>query len=149
MRQNGLTLIEVMVALAIVAAGLAIALPAVRTGPSGLDLEAAARQVAGSLRDARGAAIASGRPTSFALDVASGRFGWDRPQQLHGKAAGIALALVTTEDRQRSRTTGSIGFFPDGGSTGGGVELAGAGRRITVVVDWLNGGVRVVRNGSR
>ena len=51
---------------------------------------------------------------------------------------GVSLAVVAVDGQ-----TAAITFLPDGSSTGGRVELAGAARRVQVGVDWLTGRVTV------
>ena len=55
--------------------------------------------------------------------------------------AGVSLAVVAAGGEGAAIT-----FLPDGSSTGGRVELAGAARRVQVGVDWLTGRV-VVADG--
>jgi general secretion pathway protein H len=43
---------------------------------------------------------------------------------------------------------GAIRFYPDGGSSGGGVVVRDGGRRFIVLVDWLSGNISVVRDAT-
>jgi general secretion pathway protein H len=126
---------------------LAVALPFAPKSGTSLEVDTTAREIAASMRGARAAAIASNRPVEFRVDVAKGVFGYDRASRPR-KADGIELALFTTEERRASATGGSIRFFPDGSSTGGGVAVSYGKRRLVVMVDWLSGGVSVVRDAA-
>ena len=143
-----MTLLEVLVALGIMALVLAVALPMRPRGASTIELESAAQEIAADLRETRAAAIARNKPVSFRIDVASGAYGHDRQKQLPGKTAGIHVTLFTTEQQRLSQSLGSIRFFPDGGSTGGGVALTAGARRVVVLVDWLSGQVSVAPDAA-
>lgn len=134
----GFTLIEVLVVLAIL--GLTAGLVATR-GPgrnAALDLRAASGEVARAMRLARTQAIAGNAPVPVVLDPAAAgyRVGDGPPRRL---AAGIDLSVVAVAGAGLP----TILFTPDGSSSGGRVELAAAGRRVQVSVEWLTGRVVV------
>jgi general secretion pathway protein H len=128
----GFTLIEMIVVLAILGllAGLIVS-----RGPmhsQRLDLEAAAQQVAGSLRLARANAIAQDRTILWRADA--GGFGLPGGR-LYRLPAGISM-----------RGPATIGFAGDGSSSGGNLLLAGGTRNVTVAVNWLTGGISLSNN---
>lgn len=142
-REAGFTLIEVLVVVAVI--GLAIGLVTAR-GParsSALEVREAAGEVALALRQARGLAIASGHRVTFTLDVArhAYRVNDDLVRPL---PAAVALAMTAAVgEAEEGVTAATIGFLPDGSSSGGRIRLvAGATRRL-VAVDWLTGRVTV------
>ena len=51
----------------------------------------------------------------------------------------MKILLTTARSELTSETVGGIRFYPDGGSTGGSVELESNGRIYTVDVLWLTG----------
>ncbi len=131
-RDQGFTLIEVLVVL--VVAGLAIGLVLGR-GPmrsAGLETRAMANGIAGTLRAARSRAIAGDQPITVAIDPARHlmRVGAAAPRSLAG---GVALAAPLA----------GITFAPDGSSSGGHIDLANGPFRMQVAVDWLTGRVSV------
>jgi prepilin-type N-terminal cleavage/methylation domain-containing protein len=69
-RSRGLTLIEILVVLAIIALVTAIALPMV-TGTSNAEIRSAARQLASGLRLARSEAVSQRRETFLVIDLAA------------------------------------------------------------------------------
>lgn len=140
MNEKGLTLVEMLVALAIMAFMLGLAMPFMRATPA-VTLDQAARRIAAGLREARSAAMRQSRPVAFTIDTATGRFGHERLERLAASNPPIVLSLFTTSDQQRGTAAGTIRFFSDGGSTGGGIALAQGDRRIQVLVDWLTGHV--------
>lgn len=143
-----MTLLEVLVALCIISGSLAIAVPYMQR-PSGITLDDAARKLALGLRTARSTAIRTNSPVAFVVDTESRRFGHDSLTTLAGDDPPIAMSLVTTSESRLGAAAGTIRFFPDGGSTGGGVELVQRSRSLEVRVDWLTGRVSVSREAVR
>lgn len=137
--QAGFTLIEVIVVLAVLGmvGGMVLARGPARS--AGLELRLAGNAVAQALRLARTEAIARNQPVPVVFDTAAAtlRVGARAAQAL---PPGIAVAVVTAAD-ESAGPRGAIRFLPDGSSTGGRVELASAGRRVQVGVDWVTGRV--------
>jgi len=130
-RQSGFTLLEMIVVLVIL--GLMLTLVITR-GPmhsARLDTEAAARELAGTLRLARGRAIAQNQPISVELAP-------------HGyQVSGLAAHTIPGD----VAITGNpeIRFAPDGSSSGGTVVVQSATSRMVIVVNWLTGGVEMAQ----
>lgn len=137
---RGFTLLEVMVALAIMALGMSTAMTFMPKRSSALEVESTARQIAAMLREARSTAIASNHPVGVHVDASRGNFG--------ARTTPLQLELYTTADQSTTESAGSIRFYPDGGSTGGGVAVKDGARRFVVLVDWLSGNVSVVRDAA-
>jgi general secretion pathway protein H len=137
---DGFTLIEVVVALAIL--GLALVLVAGFKPPwsSGLRLKGTAAELTSQLRLARSEAIVRNRTILFDIDVASHRYNVG-DGTVHNLPTNLVIELTTIAGESRGRTTGDIRFNPDGSSTGGRISLADGQRRIAVGVDWLTGRV--------
>src|SRR5271169_192561 len=141
-KQGGFTLIELVVALAVI--GLALVLIVGYKAPwsSGLGLEGTASELASGLRLARSQAIADNQPVAFSLDLAGHRYrvGGEAPRSL---PARLSIALLTVDGERRSTAIGDIRFNPDGSSTGGRITLADGSHRVAVGVDWLTGRVTI------
>jgi general secretion pathway protein H len=137
--QRGFTLIEVIVALGILALITASALPLLFGAGAKADARVAAREIAAGLRMTRNLAMLRGHAEAFLIDSASGAFragSTAAPRRIPGD---VRLILFTTIGERRNATAGSIRFFPDGSSTGGGVRLRAGNSRAEVLVDWLTG----------
>jgi general secretion pathway protein H len=144
---DGFTLLETLVALALIAVLLAVAVPALIT-PTGVQLRSAAHTVASGLRQARLEAIRQQRPIALQVDVEA------RTLQLEGKGRTrelpreLELELFTAQREMIEPQRGGIRFYPDGSSTGGQVTLTLDGLSTRVVVEWLTGRVRVEETPS-
>lgn len=139
---RGFTLIELLVALAIVAVLFAVLMPNTSRRHGRAELEASARAVGSALRLTRGHAIAASREETFVVDVGKAAYRPAGAKTAFVLPKGVRVALFTAED-QLSATAGTIRFYPDGSSSGGGVALMLEGLRYDVLVDWLTGGVSI------
>jgi general secretion pathway protein H len=144
-RARGMTLIEILVVLAIMAIGAALVVPMVSgAGASTGDLKTAARQIAAGLRHARSEAIAQRRETLVTLDLEKKSFKVaDEPREI-ALPPKVDLKLFTAQSDLVSERQGAIRFFPDGGSNGGRVTVASGERKFEVDVDWLTGRVAIL-----
>ena len=119
---RGFTLIELAVALAIIALVALVVLPRLGWIVGAGEFAEAREHVVSELRIARGRAIEQRRSAVV------------EPESLAG--AGVTLTVAPAD---------GIRFHPDGSSSGGRVVLASGRREATVVVDWLTGRVHVAR----
>lgn len=143
-RNAGFTLLEVLVALALLAMIYALVPPMINVGGSTAELKAGARQVAAGLRKARSQAIATRGEATLTVDVDGRRFwlsGEDKPRGLPRQAD---INVFTAEGEVTDPGTAAIRFYPDGSSTGGRVTLAMGERKYHVDVDWLTGQVAIL-----
>jgi general secretion pathway protein H len=85
-----------------------------------LATQAAAREVAEAMREARGRAITGGQPVTVVLPPLPG---W------------LAVSVKAPP--------GGIVFMPDGSASGGRVLLGGGGQEVAVEADWLTGRVQI------
>lgn len=116
----GFTLLEMLVVVAVMGLVLAMAAGFGRAHGGWLATRAAAQRVAEAMQEARGRAIASGRPVALVMPRL--------PRWL-----GV---------RMQAGPRGIV-FEPDGSALGGRVRLDDKGRRITIAADWLTGHVSI------
>jgi general secretion pathway protein H len=138
-RDNGFTLLELLVVLAIMSLVVAITLPNLRLPGFASDTARAARQIASGLADARQQAIHTNLENAFVVDLAqhSYQIASKPPVSLKGIES---LTLLTAERGVIDGSRGMIRFYPDGSSDGGELSVKGGdGARITIRVNWLTG----------
>ncbi|MCL2297764.1 MAG: GspH/FimT family pseudopilin [Proteobacteria bacterium] len=145
---RGITLLEMMVVLVLVAIVMGTALPILLgDGPTDREMRSAARQLAAAARHVRAEAVAQRRETFLVLDLENKRFRIDQDSREYQLPEAVLLALFTAQTDQISETVGSIRFFPDGGSNGGRITVSAgenSDRKYEVDIDWLTGRVAIL-----
>ncbi len=140
---HGFTLIELLVVLFLLGVVYALAGPMLEGSSGGVDMKAAARQLAAGLRKARVTALSEGRDAVMTIQLASRQFsvsGDPRSYQLPGK---LDLSLFTAQSERIASDSGNIRFFADGSSTGGRITVSSGTHQQQVDVDWLTGRVKI------
>jgi len=143
-RVMGMTLLELLIVLSIMALIAAMVVPMFNGRVSNTELKSAAREVAAGLRFARSDAVATRHETRVVLDLEQRTFRIDRDARVHKLPKEVDLKLFTAQSDIVDGKTGAIRFFPDGGSNGGRVTIAAGERKYEVDVDWLTGRVAIL-----
>lgn len=122
--EAGFTLLELLVVLSIFALSLAIAVPSVSSGLTGLRIKTSARTVAASLNHARSRAQGSG--ATYYAEISEGRVAVSS-----GGQKGV-FKEVAMPDEVRLKADGAsvIAFYPAGGSSGGSVDVRDASGKV-------------------
>jgi general secretion pathway protein H len=140
-RDDGFTLLEMLIVLAIMGAVLGVA---VMHGPmrsQALQTRAAAGALAQTLRLARAEAIERHRVVAVVIDPQLHSFAGDlAPVRTLAPEMGVTLLPGTVAG---PGDTGVVRFSPDGSASGGGVVLGNGNRKLRIEVEWLTGRVRV------
>ena len=138
-RARGFTMLELLVVMSIVGLLLAVTVPASARFYESIQYRQAVRDVITALASARYRAINSGRAQDVIVDPGNNRL------ELNGEIThlpgGFEVAVHSARELNRERL-GVIRFYPEGGSSGGGIDMEredGSGVRISV--DWLVGRV--------
>ena len=136
----GFTVLELIVVLVVLGGLSLVALGGLRRD-AGPNTRIVAREVGLALRRTRAVALAANRPALFTIDLDRRSFaGADGLTLPIPPQAAIRLDMPAAGSGHR---TGTIAFLPDGGSSGGAITVAVAGRSATVAADWLTGAVTV------
>lgn len=147
-RARGLSLIEIVLVIALIAGITAVTASAFGVGIQGAQLRESARTIATQLRATRTQAIATGRPQRFTLDPEAHT--WSAPNGKRGEIPeAIGITFTGARQAQVKRDEGAVLFFEDGASTGGRVQLRREDQVWNVDVAWLTGTVKVTREGAR
>jgi general secretion pathway protein H len=139
---NGFALIEIVVAMAIVAIVVTLVLPRVSREPGPGALEAKAYEIAALFRDDRNAAMMGRREVVSRIEL-------DRRIAVSG-ARNRAIRVpdsvqihMVQSDQEAFAGGGGIRFYPDGRTSGGVVTLHRGKYGFQVSVNWLTANVEV------
>jgi len=143
-RTQGFTLVEIMVVMVIIALVMGLVATSMTRSISGAEARAASRKLVASLRYTRARAIIDKKEQVFQVDTEN------RSYQAPGRKKitlpkGVDVTITTARSEFTSENVGGIRFFPDGGSTGGHIELLVNEREYRVNVAWLTGETHMER----
>jgi general secretion pathway protein H len=138
-RPRGFSLVELLVALAIGALLVAVAVPSSVRFYESMQLRQATRDAASLLAAARERALSSGVAQDVMVKPAARRI-WFAGREI--TVPDKFTVTVHGAAELNLDDTGVIRFYPEGGSSGGGIDLTrDGGSGIAVNVDWLVGKV--------
>lgn len=146
--QAGTTLLEMVCALAIVAAIAAFALPRISLGTTRARLEAYAVETAALLKADRTAALRRGTPVETLVDAPGRRIRSGASGRSVRLPADVAITAVLPRFCNARPAGGGIRFFASGMSCGGVVTLVHERTGFEVRVNWLTGGVEIAPRGA-
>lgn len=138
-RQQGFTLLELIVVLFIVVLGFAAIGISISSGNDSTEIKAAARDIVSALRYARGQALISHEETTVAFDLDDNSYTISNRDKVYSIADTISLTVVTAQSELTGQGQGSIRFFADGSSTGGRVTLERGQTVVVCDINWLTG----------
>ena len=140
-RDDGFTLLEIVIVLAIMGLMLAVVINRGPVRSPALQARAAAGALAQVFRSARAQAIERSETVSVVIDPQRHSFAADRGE-VHNLAPDMSVVLLP-DTAKGPGDTGLVRFAPDGSASGGGVVLGEGKRRLQVDVEWLTGRVKV------
>jgi general secretion pathway protein H len=139
--RRGFTLIELMVALAIASLMLGAAVIAYPKMHQSMEYRSAIRGVLAAMNTARAEAARTGQPALFYVDPEARAYGVGA-RELGRFPDSVSVRFVVAGQEIDQRERGHIRFQPDGGATGGSVDLLrGQAGGVRIRVDWLLGSV--------
>lgn len=136
--EQGFSLLELLVVLAVLAAATAIAVPYVAKPPAAVALQRHATELVAVLRQARTTAIAGNTEVTVAVNVEERWIEVSQPPRRLEYPAGMSLS-VTSARQLLQRDAARLVFGSDGSSSGGAITIALEGAERTIAVDWLTG----------
>lgn len=141
-RDAGFSLLEIMIALAILALAVGLVGVGFARSSSGFRFDAATQDLALSLREANARALRSGREVAVVIDVDGRQYQLSQDQPV-ALPDGAGVKVISGGQVMLAERKPAIIFYPNGGSSGGSVTLTEQDRVATVSVDWLTGAVGV------
>jgi len=143
-KARGVSLLEMLLVVALLAAVSVLAASAMTGGFAGMQLRSQAKQITAQLRYTRTQAIATGQSQRFTIDPQAHT--WTAPNDRRGDIPEkLHVRFVGAREVQPRQGEGAIVFFPDGASTGGRVQLSAKKAAMNIDVTWLTGEVRLRR----
>lgn len=143
-KARGVSLLEMLLVIALLAAVSVLAAGAMTGGFAGMQLRSQAKQITAQLRYTRTHAIATGQPQRFTIDPQAHT--WTAPNDRRGDIPEkLRVRFIGAREVQPRQGEGAIVFFPDGASTGGRVQLSARKAAMNIDVTWLTGEVRLRR----
>lgn len=127
-----------MVVMVIIALVMGLVATSMSSSISSAEARAASRKLLASIRYTRARAIIDKKEQVFQVDTDN------RSYQAPGRKQiilpeGVDVTITTARSEMTSESVSAIRFFPDGGSTGGHIELTVNDREYRVNVAWLTG----------
>ena len=143
-RMRGVSLLEMLLVVALIAAASVLAAAAFSGGVGGVQLRGSAKEIAAQLRYTRTQAITTGAPQTFVIDPQAHT--WQAPNGRNGEIPPeLRIAFIGARQLQPSPGEGAILFFADGASTGGRVQVSLKRAAWNIDVAWLTGQVKLRR----
>jgi general secretion pathway protein H len=141
---RGFTLVEMLVVLVIASLVLTLVGTSISRSIGGAEMRTAGKKLAASLRYTRTRAIISKSEQVFLVDTEGKTYtaAERKPVEL---PEGMNVLLTTARSELTSENVGGIRFYPDGGSTGGSVQLEANKRLYIINVAWLTGEATIQR----
>jgi type II secretion system protein H len=136
--EEGFTLVELLVALAIVALVAALAFPGIQASSRSQNAETISREIVSRLRVSRTMAIARASPQSVVIapDARQIRF---PDGSLLGIPQEVELTIVTGQVTVLAESEAVLAFLPNGSATGAELFLKDAASEVKIEVNWLTG----------
>jgi type II secretion system protein H len=145
-RARGFTFIEIMVVMAIIAIGAALAVPAIDAGFDSREVRRATRQIAATMHYLRGEAVSTGRVHRLRLNPGENAIETDD----HARRAVLTdRAIIERIDGGQEAADGSVDilFYPNGATSGADLVIASrrdrSSNRLRLILDPLVGTVRI------
>jgi general secretion pathway protein H len=140
--QRAFTLLEMLAVILLIGIAAAAVSISVTRGIASARINAAAGELAASLRATRTQAIVHSAQRTFELDISNDSYrGADQRDVRLPKV--LQLSVTSATDDRIDGHTARIRFFPDGSSTGGRITLRSGQREWHVNVSWLTGAVNI------
>lgn len=140
-RDSGVSLLELVVVLTILAAVLAMSVPYFRGSSRAVPLQPLAMRMVADLRMARTTGMAQNRPVKVTIDTVARSYVIDTGPRPVVLPRSVTVSVSHLGGAQPTGDTSVIVFYPDGSATGGHLFLSDQRRTVKVVIDAMMGAV--------
>lgn len=142
-REAGMTLVELLVVLALIAIISAVAYPDFSRPRSSAEPKTAALRIAATLRDQRALAILRNANSQVTYDAELRRFSTLEGRPIESIPSDISVSFEAAKRRNSNTSNIALIFFPDGSSSGGTITLSSGTVEQRVTIDWLTGAILI------
>lgn len=141
-RNQGFTLLELMIVLTISVLALTVVAIRIGSGDQSTKLMITARDLASAMRYAHGQALLTHQPVAVVINLDDNSYRISEQERIYSFPEAIEVSLEIAEE-EFAKGEGGIRFFGDGSSTGGRVTLQWGAQLLRVDVNWITGAVRI------
>lgn len=141
-RQQGFTLLELIVVLVIMVLGFSAISINLFSGNETTELKITARDMVSALRYAKGYAQMSHQETTLTINFAENTYTVSGRDKVYEIPQTIDTTMHTGQS-ELSEGSGSIRFYPDGSSSGGWIKLERGKFAWRIDINWLTGQVEL------
>lgn len=138
-KESGMTLVELLVVLAILAAAAAVAFPQISQHKSNHQLSPMAATLVSQLANVRSDAILRNEARTISYDTKISAFVDQNGVAVAKLTNGFSVRLETA----RLRSGAGITFFPDGSASGGQIEISNGVETKEISIGWLTGTIEL------
>lgn len=142
-REAGMTLVELLVVLALIAIISAVVYPDFSRPRRSVEPKTAALRIAATLRDQRALAILRNANSQVTYDAEFRRFSTVEGQPIASIPSDISVSFEAAKRRNSNTSKIALIFFPDGSSSGGTITLSSGTVEQRISIDWLTGAILV------
>ncbi len=146
-RARGFTLLELVVALAIIAAMYALVFPTLAPTTGHAQLEALTMNIAGLLKADRNASLRTRREVVTQFDLNRNEIRSGASARTVRLPPDVSLDLLTSAEGLSSASPTGVRFFSDGSSSGGALTLTRGRSGYEIRVNWFTGSVSFHERG--
>ncbi len=139
---QGFTLAEMLVVLALLAVAATVSLPWLKGQQRNTELTQVTRKLSAGLAEARLAAISQNRESVLTFKENDRTFMLDGKRKIATLPQTASAELLTVKGNA-SDLSKDFRFFPDGSSTGGEIVLTSGSEKKSVKISWLTGQIVV------
>jgi len=143
LRQQGFTLLELLITMMIMVAVLGVAIPQFSRSMTLLQLRKSTQEIAAVLRQARVTSISQSKTAEMTLYIedhilrsSDSALSYKWPSDIEVEMANREAFAITDEE--------TIRFYPDGTASASRLEISALERSYTIAVDWMTGRVKVL-----
>jgi len=146
-RESGFSLLEVVVAFTIATLAITIIGVSFARSSAGMRFDDSVQHLVLALKEAQTRSLRSGRDVALVLDIDERTFAvGDGPSV--ALPADVGLRVIFAYESSTVERNPAFVFSPDGGATGGSIELLEQERTTAIWIDWLTGSIRLTHEAN-